>query len=77
MVFGTFDFLHKGHLNFFKQARKLSAHPFKHGAAHEFSGFPKLVDIYHPSRQNTQTGLLTMGMFQSVLKQARSLAGIV
>ena len=28
MVFGTFDILHKGHENFFKQARKLSRHPF-------------------------------------------------
>ena len=28
MVFGTFDGLHKGHLNFFKQARKLTAEPF-------------------------------------------------
>jgi len=28
MVFGTFDGLHKGHLNFFKQARKLVTEPF-------------------------------------------------
>ncbi len=28
MVFGTFDGLHKGHLNFFKQARKLAQNPF-------------------------------------------------
>lgn len=28
LVFGTFDVLHKGHLNFFKQARVLSARPF-------------------------------------------------
>lgn len=28
MVFGTFDFLHKGHLSFLKQARKLSVNPF-------------------------------------------------
>lgn len=28
MVFGTFDVLHKGHLNFFKQARKLSKQPY-------------------------------------------------
>ncbi len=28
MIFGTFDILHKGHLNLFKQARKLSANPF-------------------------------------------------
>ena len=28
MVFGTFDGLHKGHLNFFKQAKKLTENPF-------------------------------------------------
>lgn len=28
MVFGTFDGLHKGHINFFKQARKLSNQSF-------------------------------------------------
>jgi FAD synthetase len=28
MVFGTFDILHKGHLNFFKQARKMSPTPY-------------------------------------------------
>lgn len=28
MVFGTFDILHPGHLNFFKQARRLAKHPF-------------------------------------------------
>lgn len=28
MSFGTFDGLHKGHLNFFKQARSLAKNPF-------------------------------------------------
>jgi FAD synthetase len=28
MVFGTFDGVHQGHLNFFKQARELSKEPF-------------------------------------------------
>jgi FAD synthetase len=28
MVFGTFDGLHPGHLNFFKQAKKLATRPF-------------------------------------------------
>jgi FAD synthetase len=27
MVFGTFDVLHKGHLNFFQQARRLAKNP--------------------------------------------------
>lgn len=28
MVFGTFDVLHSGHINFFRQARKLSANAY-------------------------------------------------
>lgn len=28
MIFGTFDGLHKGHLDFFKQARQLAVKPF-------------------------------------------------
>lgn len=28
MVFGTFDGVHPGHLNFFRQARRLAARPF-------------------------------------------------
>lgn len=28
MVFGTFDGLHQGHLNFFKQAKNLAVNPF-------------------------------------------------
>ncbi len=55
---------------------KKSRHDFKHGAAHEFAGRPALVDIYHPSRQNTQTGLLTMDMFVDVLNKAKKIAGI-
>ncbi len=51
-----------------------SQHNFKHGTVHAFAGQPTLVDIYHPSRQNTQTGLLTMKMFVEVLKQAKKIA---
>ncbi len=53
---------------------KLSQYPFKHGAVHVLSGHPTLVDIYHPSRQNTQTGLLTMPMFKDVIKKAKKIA---
>ncbi|MCL5775019.1 MAG: adenylyltransferase/cytidyltransferase family protein [Patescibacteria group bacterium] len=28
MVFGTFDMVHEGHVNFFKQARALASNPF-------------------------------------------------
>ena len=53
---------------------KLSKHDFKHGAVHRLSGRHTLVDIYHPSRQNTQTGLLTMRMFKAVLTKAVTLS---
>lgn len=55
--------------------QRLSAFPFKHGAVHSFNPHPVLVDIYHPSRQNTQTGLLTMKMFKDVLSKAKKIAG--
>ena len=53
---------------------KASKNIFKHGAEHRFEGCPPLVDIYHPSRQNTQTGLLTMGMFKDILRKAEELS---
>lgn len=53
-----------------------SQYDFKHGAVHEIPGHPSLVDIYHPSRQNTQTGLLTMEMFVEVLRKAKRAAGL-
>jgi uracil-DNA glycosylase len=47
--------------------------PFAHGAVHRWrEGF--LVDSYHPSRQNTQTGRLSWPMFQSVVSCAVALA---
>lgn len=40
---------------------------FGHGATHNLGeGYPWLVASYHPSRQNTQTGRLTEGMFTQV-----------
>ncbi len=48
--------------------------PFSHGAVHEIPGRPEwLVDSYHPSRQNTQTGRLTPAMFRSVFRTVRRL----
>jgi uracil-DNA glycosylase len=49
----------------------LSARPFAHGAVHELPGRPAwLVDTYHPSRQNTNTGVLTWEMWVRALRDA-------
>ncbi len=45
---------------------KQSAWPFGHGAVHRIPGAPILVDSYHCSRYNTQTGRLTPEMFRQV-----------
>ena len=51
-----------------------SAYPFAHGALHRLpSPLPLLLCSYHPSRQNTQTGRLTRGMFIDVFRKANRL----
>lgn len=44
---------------------KLSANKFGHGALHELGNI-KLIDSYHCSRYNTNTGRLTTEMFEDV-----------
>ncbi len=47
---------------------------FAHNAASSLGdGQPMLVTSYHPSRQNTQTGRLTVEMFDAVWTSARRL----
>jgi len=41
-------------------------YPFAHGALHELPGGVLLVDSYHCSRLNTNTGTLTPAMFEAV-----------
>jgi uracil-DNA glycosylase family 4 len=48
--------------------------PFAHGAVHRFAGGPTLLDSYHVSFQNTNTGRLTPAAFAAVLRRARRLA---
>ena len=42
---------------------------FAHGAVHEVPGGPLLADSYHVSRYNTQTGRLTVEMFDAVMTE--------
>lgn len=48
-------------------------YPFKHGLRHPLSRRRTLLDSYHCSRYNTQTGRLTSAMFHAVLSNAREL----
>jgi uracil-DNA glycosylase family 4 len=49
---------------------------FGHNVIYRFgAGVPWLLASYHPSRQNTQTGRLTMEMFAGVWAQARTELG--
>lgn len=51
----------------------LSSRKFAHAARHELPGEVVLIDSYHCSRYNTQTGRLTTGMFEDVIKMCRDL----
>ncbi len=47
---------------------------FKHGQVYLLNdGLPWMVASYHPSQQNTQTGRLTVAMFDQVWQTAKSL----
>lgn len=48
-----------------------SAHRFAHGAMHALPGGLLLADSYHCSRYNTNTGKLTVAMFEAVFAELR------
>ena len=52
---------------------RISAHPFKHGAVSELGKF-RLISSYHCSRYNTNTGVLTTQMFETVVAKAKKMA---
>jgi uracil-DNA glycosylase family 4 len=52
---------------------RLAAHPFAHGAVHALPDGRHLVDSYHCSRYNTNTGRLTADMFRDVFRTALAL----
>jgi len=47
---------------------KLPKYRFGHGVAHRLPSSVVLVDSYHCSRLNTNTGLLTPDMFKAALE---------
>ena len=49
--------------------RKMAQHKFVHGASYKFDNGLRLVDSYHCSRYNTNTGRLTTEMFEAVFAQ--------
>lgn len=51
---------------------KLPKHPFGHGAQHALHTGALVIDSYHCSRLNTNTGRLTPAMFEAVFAAARS-----
>ncbi len=57
-------------------ARPLARFPFHHRAVTKLPDHPVLLSSYHPSRQNTQTGLLTRRMWSGVLRKAAELSGL-
>jgi uracil-DNA glycosylase family 4 len=50
---------------------RLAAFPFAHGAEHEPAEGLRVFDSYHCSRYNTNTGVLTAPMFESVFARVR------
>ena len=53
------------------QGAEIPPRSFRHGACYDLGPeWPTLLVSYHPSRQNTQTGRLTLEMFDAVFAQA-------
>ncbi|MFQ5512826.1 MAG: uracil-DNA glycosylase family protein [Myxococcota bacterium] len=55
------------------ELQPLSRFAFRHGAVHALEGRPPLLCSYHPSRQNTNTGVLTQSMWQAIFAHALTL----
>ena len=74
VIFALGGIAHQAILRAF--ALKLSGHNFGHRVIHRLPGQRTMVDSYHCSRYNTQTGRLTAEMFREALALAKDLAAI-
>lgn len=54
---------------------KTKSYTFAHGAQFELPSGHVLIDSYHCSRYNTQTGRLTEEMFEAVFRQVKEVLG--
>lgn len=54
--------------------QRQTAYPFGHGSEHALPDGRVLIDSYHCSRYNTNTGVLTTEMFDHVIARCRVLA---
>jgi len=57
-------------------ALKQKDYPFGHGNIHKLEDGRQILDSYHCSRYNTNTGRLTEKMFSDIFKQAQSELGL-
>ena len=64
---------HNSFLTVFGMKKK--DHPFGHGNEHALPNGATLVDSYHCSRYNTNTGRLTEEMFENIFERAREIIG--
>jgi uracil-DNA glycosylase family 4 len=64
-----------GYLEVLKQRGAIASRSkfvFAHGAEAELPGpGPRLFAVFHPSQQNTQTGRVTQGMYEQMLRRIR------
>lgn len=60
------------YIRYAKQKESLTKkHVFKHGEVYSFDSLPFLYASYHPSPQNTNTGVMTEKMFDLVLEKIK------